>query len=886
VTEPIHLLVLEDTPSDAELTLRELKRASIDVTARLVDTEDGFRRQLTEWHVDVILADYSLPSFDGAAALRIAREIAPEVPFIFVSGSIGEERAVLALHDGATDYILKDRMSRLGPAVVRALDEQKQRELRRASQEALIESETRFRSVAESAGDGIVVTDGEGTVVFANARAGRIFGASAAELMGHSVTVLQAEEGRTAYLHAMELLRKDTDTLPAPHTIRIRGLRHDGTRFPLEMSLSRWHRDYDDQFFFSTIIRDISERVEEEQRQRTQAARLREAQQLAHVGSWEYEVATGTTTWSEEVYAILGISPDLESSGERYREAMHPADRDPVEALLESHIRLGSPETIRFQHRVVRPDGDERVLECRSRIVADGQGVVTGTIGTIQDITEQTAAARTIAELSRRSQLILDCAAEGIIGIRTDTNIGFTNPAALALLGRSREELLACHDIHALFHHSKRDGTPYPEAECPITMTLRDGRKRVVTGENFWRADGEPFAVEYESAPIVEDGTLLGCVLTFRDVTESQAMERKLELAKRIGSLGRVAATIAHEFNNVMMGIAPFAEMIRARASSDKKIDHATEQILTSLRRGRRVTEEILRFTQPAGIDLRGVDLREWLDNLGPELRALAGPAVRVVISLPDEPLHIACDSAQLQQVVTNLLLNARDASPESGQISISLARLGGDRVELTVRDRGNGIPPAALEHIFEPLFTTKRTGTGLGLSVARQIVTQHGGSIDVSNAATGGAEFRVVLPATKAELAAVPPASTHRAERRVERLLLVEDDELVASGLTALLEMEGIAVRVVTRGLAVVEAVESFEPEAVILDLTLPDIDGMEVFHRLQKRWPRLPIVFSTGHGGEIELERHANGARIELLRKPYEIFELLAALERVVAG
>src|SRR5216684_8432124 len=134
---PIRVLLLEDTPSDAELMLRELQRASLEVTARRVETEEEFRQQLTEWPVDVILADYSLPTFDGEAALRIAREIAPEVPFIFVSGSIGEERAVLALRGGATDYILKDRMSRLATAVIRALDERRHHE-REQAQAALL----------------------------------------------------------------------------------------------------------------------------------------------------------------------------------------------------------------------------------------------------------------------------------------------------------------------------------------------------------------------------------------------------------------------------------------------------------------------------------------------------------------------------------------------------------------------------------------------------------------------------------------------------------------------------------------------------------------------------------------------------------------------------
>ena len=918
MTTPIRVLLLEDTPSDAELMLRDLKRASLEVTARRVETEDEFREQLKEWPVDVILADYSLPTFDGESALRIAREIAPEVPFIFVSGSIGEERAILALRGGATDYILKDRMSRLSTAVVRALEERRQRELHQAAQEELRESEVRFRSVAELAGDAILLTEGLSTIVFANEHAAWMFGRPAKELVGSNKVLLLAERAREEHERLMESLRTGDDS-EASVTKKSIGLRH-GKEFPLEMSISSWRRH--GQLFFTTILRDVSERVATEQRQQTHfdvsrilaasrsltdttpelihvmceglgwsgaalwlldpvtdrlscagawarvggddqaivmacrettfaageglpgrvlakyrsetvglghqdfeaphrrlaaaagvtrvtavplhvtgtcigvlefferddsqpepplatlavtteiatqiaqyvnlirsedarvaaAERLREAQQIAHVGSWEQELATRSTIWSEEMYAILGLDTGIKPSLDTYLEMVHPGDRDRVSALLASQNATGGEETIRFQHRIIRPDGSERAVECRSRILVDERGIEASIIGTIQD------------------------------------------------------------------------------------------------------------------------------------VTDSQAMERNLELAKRIGSLGRVAATIAHEFNNVMMGIEPFAEMIRRRAPTDVKILKAAEQISVSVRRGRRVTEEILRFTQPAEPELRGVDLREWLRDLGPELRALAG-SVHVTIELPDSPVYIACDATQLQQVVTNLTLNARDASHEGSEITIALAHVGREHVELTVRDEGSGIPPNVLEHIFEPLFTTKRTGTGLGLSVARQIVTRHGGSIEVTNVATGGAAFRIVLPATKARPGAAPPPQQQSVASHLRRILLVEDDDLVAAGLTAVLGMEGMAVLVINRGLHVANAIETFEPDAVVLDLTLPDIDGVEVFRGIRGRWPHLPVVFSTGHGGSAELSTELSGAHVELLRKPYEIGELLSALQRVAA-
>jgi len=926
---PIRLLLLEDTPSDAELMLRELKRASIDVTSNRVETEAEFRQCLAQANIDVILADYRLPTFDGAAALRIATEITPEVPFIFVSGSIGEERAVLALRDGATDYILKDRMSRLGPAVLRALDEKKQREETRAAQDGLRESEIRFRSVVELAGDAILLTEGENKIVFANERAAWMFGRRAEEIVGQSKLALLAERVREEHVQLMESLRTGDDS-SSSLTKKTIGLRRDGKEFPLEMSISSWRRD--GQLFFTTILRDVSERVAAEHRQRTQfevSRLLASSHSVKETMPELMRVMSKGLGWRGAALWLLDPASDrlscagawMEGDSDEHgivsacREATLLAGEGfPGRALNGTHnetVTVGYSDFDAPHRQIAAAAGVARVTAVPLNVTGSGIGVIEffqgdgpnptqATLDVTAEIATQIAqyvnltrseearltGADRLREAQQRSEMILECAAEGIIGVDRDARIIFTNPAALAILGRSPDELQNCPDTHDLFHHTKADGTPYPREECPVLLTLRDGQKRIVKGEVFWRPNGEPFDVEYEAAPIIEDGKLAGCVHTFRDVTESQALERQLELAKRIGSLGRVAATIAHEFNNVMMGIEPFAEMIRRSATREDKIRQAAEQISISLRRGRRVTEEILRFTQPSAPDLRSVDLREWLDNLGSELRAMAGATVAVVIALPDSPVYVACDATQLQQVVTNLLLNARDASPEGGKITISLAYPSIDRVELIVRDNGTGIPAAAVENIFEPLFTTKRTGTGLGLSVARQIVTQHGGSIDVSNVPTGGAEFRVLLAATSAAPAAAAVATPPAAQRSFHRLLLVEDDVLVAEGLTALLELEGLIVLVIGKGLSVVDGIETFKPDAVILDLTLPDVDGAEVFRRIRRRWPAMPVVFSTGHGGESELAKELKRDRVALLRKPYEIDDLLKALQRITAA
>jgi two-component system cell cycle sensor histidine kinase/response regulator CckA len=1174
MTSGIRALILEADPGDSEKILAELQAATLDVKAFRVRTPEEFRERLASSEIDLILANYAVSNVDGVSALDIAKELAPDVPFLFVSESIGEEKAVEALRDGAMDWVLKDRLSRLGPAVHRAMDRRMQGQRRRADQDQLRltshrfeyaakatsdavwdweiardenwireteaqqsgdehdvywwfarvhpgdrervatdlraavargdqrwnsefrfrlgdgehvvvssrafivpdsrgvplrvigalqdlteqrrsdqdfrESALRDRLVTESAADGIILTTPGSKIVYGNQRAGTMFGVPHEALVGRNFLDFLPRRSREEHTATIEMI------IPGQTATAVKSmmaLRADGTEFPIELSIAMAKREGDT--YLTKIIRDVTGRSAEERRRQTQlqvtwllaaspspeeslsdlvrimveglgwegaaiwllapksrrlhgaaswirrgddreavtsaieklsfaegeglvglafrsgcaetvtlsddddatphyaaavvggtlratavpirlggrcfgvlefferdgrqvdpstllvteeiagliahrlerarrederllmTERLREAQHLAHLGSWDFDIATGEAACSEETYAILGFELTDRLSFAESMNAAHPDDRSRVEQSLLSQFATGSPETLRVRYRVDRR-GEEVVVDCCSRVFLNEQGVPFRAAGTLQDVTEQALASRTIAQLRKRSDLVLECAGEGIMGVDHRGRTIFSNPAACALFGWTEAELLACADTHAALHHTKQDGTPFPREECALYQTLQDGQKRSIPNDFFYRKDGQPFAVSYECAAIIEGGEIVGSVLTFRDVTESQRLNRQLDLAKRIGSLGRVAATIAHEFNNVLMGVEPFAEIIRRRAKDDEKIVRAADQISSSVRRGRRVTDEILRFTRPVDPVFKDVELRAWLTLLEPELRVLAGPTVQMELLMPG-PVVAACDAAQLQQVVTNLVLNARDAMPQGGKITIILrSGAGAQAVELIVRDSGCGIPSDDLETVFEPLFTTKRGGTGLGLAVARQVVTRHQGTIEVSNLEGGGAEFRITLPflSSSVESKGREEALKPVVSGEYRRLLLVEDEEAIAMGLSALLESEGFLVRWVASGEAVVGAVETFDPHAIILDLTLPDIDGDVVFDLLRKRWPLLPVVFSTGHGGEGDLAEQLGQRHVGLLQKPYAIAALIAAVDRAVAA
>lgn len=227
-------------------------------------------------------------------------------------------------------------------------------------------------------------------------------------------------------------------------------------------------------------------------------------------------------------------------------------------------------------------------------------------------------------------------------------------------------------------------------------------------------------------------------------------VESQLEQADRVASLGRVAATVAHEFNNVLMGIQPFAELLERPNLSNETLTKCAQHIRNSVQRGKAVALEILRFTQPSAPERKALRVNDWLDCLLPEIEAQCDNSTSLQVELPAVSPVIWADAGQLAQVITNLTNNARDAMPLGGTLTIrvGVSETQEQFVQISVIDTGTGIPPEVMKHIFEPLFTTKKNcGTGLGLAVTHQIVQQHGGIIFAESELGSGTAFHIFLP-------------------------------------------------------------------------------------------------------------------------------------------
>lgn len=435
---------------------------------------------------------------------------------------------------------------------------------------------------------------------------------------------------------------------------------------------------------------------------------------------------------------------------ERFRATHHRAMRAFFETGDAS--RIGK----RVEWVALRSDGTEFPIEVRITAEGDRSGMTFTAF--ISDITERVASQTALEQLRRRYELILDSIDDGVHGVDLAGNFIFENPAAAAILGWTRAALIG-KPAHETTHHSRADGSPRPITDCAMHATLVDGRVRTSSDDVFWRKDGSPVRVDYTSAPMVDEhGRITGAVVTFRDITKQKQMEQQIEQASRVASLGRVSASVAHEFNNLLMSISPFAEALRRKAEDDPSLEKPVRHVVNAVRRGQRLTDEILRFTNPAEPRLERVELGELIAELVDEARGLVGER-RLELDIA-RALETRADADQLAQVLLNLVANARDATKRGGLVTIGAARAvalpfvrsqlaGPERfVAFYVRDDGCGISADARQHIFEPFFTTgKRNGIGLGLASAFRIVTSHGGHILCESEEGRGTTFYVVLP-------------------------------------------------------------------------------------------------------------------------------------------
>ncbi|HEX2062442.1 MAG TPA: PAS domain S-box protein, partial [Thermoanaerobaculia bacterium] len=538
--------------------------------------------------------------------------------------------------------------------------------------------------------------------------------------------------------------------------------------------------------------------------------------------------------------------------------------------------RAGDDEPKHYAVQVRGRDGSIIETEVHSTVAYAGDKRVI--CGAAIDVTARSNVMRRIAEREEYFRAMTENMSDIIAILDPEGRATYVSPSVERLLGYKPDELVGRPHFESV-HPDDRD-----RIVAAVRRLASASGPRVSETYRFQRKDGRWRVLESVGTNLLDHPQVRGLVLNTRDVTDRRQMEQELEQLNRLTSIGRLAAQVAHEFNNVLMGIQPAVEIIRRFAAGDPQRARLADLIASSIARGKRITTEVLRFGRPAQPTLRPVDAAELLRQAAEEIRPMLPPRVTLDLQPADVPMHAMADRAQLAQVLVNLALNARDAmEAKGGTLTIAVRPAPENFVEFSVSDTGCGIAREDLPFIFEPLFSTKRTGTGLGLSVVFQIVSAHRGHISVESEVGQGSTFQVRIPAVVEESPRedVPhePAPAAVPLPRQRRVLMVEDDEAIAAGMQWSLEAEGIDVQVITTAGGVLPAIERFRPDVVLLDLSLPDDDGRNVYTRIAQRYD-VPVIFSTGHAPEHEIEALLASPRTAFLMKPYSLQELLQAV------
>ncbi len=509
------------------------------------------------------------------------------------------------------------------------------------------------------------------------------------------------------------------------------------------------------------VMVDICRQKAAEQQLRESVERFTLAARATGDAVYDWDISTGSVWWNE---ATAQLFDEPNPTYAWWSSSVHPADWPRVEESIVA-AQLSADDVWTASYRFRRGNGSYAHIFDRGYFVRDQDGHALRLIGVMTDLSERLSTDEALRQSETKFRLIAQSALDAVVSTAQSGEIVYWNDGAQRIFGYSEQEALIGMHVNRIIRYGNSDAEG---TEDPLVRTYVTGRAVEVLG---LRKDGSSFPAEISVATWKAGATSYFTTIV-RDITErklaeseKQMLQNQLEQESRLGSLGRLAATVAHEFNNVLMGIQPFAEIIDRRAGDQPILRSAATNIQKAVQRGSRITQEILRFARPAELSRQPFDLAEWLQSVVDVAARMLPAETTIRTLLPQGSISSTGDENQLHQVMINLIINARDSMPRGGVIQISaqqalsgLTRPFGyvptaDRfIHLSVQDSGSGIAPDVLPHIFEPMFTTKKSGgTGLGLAVSHQVLTAHGGHIFVESALGEGTTFHLFLPASDA---------------------------------------------------------------------------------------------------------------------------------------
>ncbi|MHA6639551.1 response regulator [Stutzerimonas frequens] len=762
----ISVLFIEDSPHDAELAQLALERSGYDLRTELVYDRAGVVEALQRRAFDLILADFILPGFSGSQALQEARRLAPQTPFIFLSGVFGEEHAVNMMRSGAVDYVLKQNLGFLPKAVERAMGEVNERRRRLQAEQALREVEVRARLAID-------------------------------------------------------------------------------------------------------------------------AARL---------GMWDYEPQSGTLIWDERCRAMMGIAAETPVDMPLFERLCHPDDRERMREQVARAISGSDAGQFSTTYRVLFEDGRMRWMETRGQAFFDGERC-TRFVGVLMDITEQQLATQTLRQMNetlgervqertRERDRTWELSRDLLAVTHTDMMPVALNPMWEQAFDWPLEQLME-HPLTRLVHPD--------DLQATLEETARVGRGKVTTrfvnrmrhrdGSYRWLswsavADGGRIysAARDITSEIAAVDKLADANRELRaQIQERERVEATLQQMQRLEAVGQLTAGVAHDFNNLLTVILTSASFLQNDLQNGAPLERSLRRlqyIRESGERGATLTSQLLAFARRQQLAPTAIDLNDTLVNLLSLLKSTLGGSVSIETDTQADIWHALVDPTQIEMIILNLAINARDAMADSGRLTLGTRNVvidqpaqraedpsPGEYVMLSVADTGSGMSEAVLSKAFEPFFTTKEVGKGSGLGLAQVFgfAKQSGGGARIESREGVGTTVKVFLPRTSAPRQPEPAsaASSGSAESNSQHcILLVDDDHSVREVTAQMLEDLGFTVIAADSGDDALQLLtQGAEVDLLLADFAMPGMNGGELARAVRVRHPELPVVFVTGYAELCEL-------------------------------
>ncbi|MFC1706606.1 response regulator [Planctomycetota bacterium] len=957
MAEPLRALLVEDSENDALLVLRELERQGFDVTHARVMTAADMREALESEAWDVILSDYVMSQFSGPKALALARELAPDLPFMVVSGEISPALAVGAMRLGAQDYVMKDDLHRLGEAIRRELRDAVIRARARATERerlAAQDAPRREKELAESLvaiGQAIVlVLDQNGCIVQYNPYLEELSGHHLEEVRGRDwiktflperdhepigKVLARALSGIPTRGNVNPIVTKDGclrwiewfDTVlegPEGSAGGLLCIGHDVTRREGQTGVLRAVHGHDR---LPPLLREVTQFLQAWLGWEAVAIRLRDGD------DFPYFVTRGfTSEFVEAERSLCEHDPD----GNLVRD---PAG-NPVLACMCGNILCGrtNPELPFFTETgsfwtnsttalLATTIAADRQARTRNRCNSEGYESVVliplrsggETLGLLQLNDRRSglptlSAVRFLEGLGATIGMAISRLRAKIAREKRVKELTCLSSASRLMLepGRSRDEVLK--RVVELIPTAFR----FPEAICA----------RVTLGRNRFQTDGfreTPWALESDIRFGTEQlGSLVVCALDkqrlgpfveeersllanlARDIgafARRCALEEELSWSQRLETLGRLAGGVAHDFNNMLSVISGYTKVIAANMRNDDPRLNDLGQIDKATERAANLTRQLLAFGGRQVLQPHAVDLNRLIRDMDKMLPRLVGEDVEVRFLPAPDLWKAKVDPGTIDRILVNLAVNAREAMPEGGRLTIETRNVAldeeqalglavetsGDYVGLAVSDNGCGMDAATCEQIFEPFFSTKKQGTGLGLSTVYGVVRQQGGVIRVHSEPGVGTTLQVHLPRTREEVGAresVEPKVERRPARGDETVLVIEDDELLLPATVRLLELIGYNVLHARDGIEAEEVAKRHQGpiHLLVTDLVMPRRGGPETAECIVRSRPEMKVLYMSGYTDSGIVHHGVLDAGIEFVEKPFSLESLGNAVRRAL--